>query len=106
MTIRMFTVLFTVVMLGCSSNPSLDSLKANVFGAMVGINIAQFGDVPAPKAISTFDKSTVNSEIGKYDFSVEEVHFRESTFLSNGSQAPSIKIIAKNRGYAPVSVTI
>jgi len=106
MTIRMFSVVCTLVLLGCSSTPSLNGVKAGNDGALVNINIFQFDDAPAKKALPALDTAKVNPGTGTYDFSVEEVHFRESSFLSNGSQAPSVKIVAKNRGYAPVSVTI
>lgn len=105
MTIRIFTVLFAVVMFGCSS-PSLNDLIAGSGGGLADINIVEFGRAPEKTPQSTLDKPAVSSVIGKYDFSVEEVQFRESTFLSNGKQAPSVRIVARNRGYAPVSVTI
>jgi murein DD-endopeptidase MepM/ murein hydrolase activator NlpD len=92
-------------MVGCSS-PSLNSLIAGRGGGLADINIAEFGRAPAKIPPSNLDKLPVTSAIGRYDFSVEEVHFRESSFLSNGEQAPSVRIVARNRGYAPVSVTI
>jgi murein DD-endopeptidase MepM/ murein hydrolase activator NlpD len=106
MTIRIFTVLFTVVMFGCSGNPSLNNLFAGRGGGAADINIAEFGSAPAKTAPTTPDKPAAGSESGKYDFSVEEVQFRESSFLANGKQAPSVRIVARNRGYAPVSVTV
>ena len=106
MKIRMFAVLLTVVLFGCSGNLNLESLRAGRGGALVDFNIAQFDAAPATKALPILDRTTATSGTGKYDFSVEEVHFRESSFLVNGTQAPSVKLIAKNRGYAPVSVTI
>ena len=105
MTTRILTVLFTVVMFGCSS-PSLNNLLAGRGGGLADINIAEFGRAPAKIPQSNLDKPAVSTGIGKYDFSVEEVHFRESSFLANGEQAPSVRIVARNRGYAPVSVTI
>jgi murein DD-endopeptidase MepM/ murein hydrolase activator NlpD len=102
----MLSILFTVFLLGFSSNPSLKGVKTVPGGALVDINLFQFDEAPARQALPTMAAATVNPEIGPYDFSVEEVHYRESSFLSNGSQAPSIKLIAKNRGYAPVSVTV
>src|SRR6266567_5933766 len=106
MTVRMFTVLFTLVMLGCSGNPSLNGLKAGGGGALANVSVAEFGDAPAPTAPLTLDKSATDPGIGKYDFSVEEVQFRESSSFLFKAQAPSVRIVAKNRGYAPVSVTI
>jgi hypothetical protein len=106
MIIKRFTVLITVLLLGSSVNPSLDNLRALNGGAIVDFNIAQFDDAPVPRASSIADLPDVNPGIGKYEFSVEEVIFRESEFLANGKQAPSLKLVAKNRGYAPVSVTI
>ncbi|MRR58789.1 MAG: M23 family metallopeptidase [Deltaproteobacteria bacterium] len=106
MTIRMFSLLFTAVLLGCTGNPSLKGIKAGPGGALFDLNILQFDDAPARAAVPAQDTSTVNAGTGNYNFTVEEVHFRESSFLANGSQAPSVKLLAKNRGHAPVSVII
>jgi len=94
------------MMLGCSTNPSLDSLRAGTGGLLAKVNVAEFDRPPAPAPQYSPDVSAADSGKGKYDFSVEEVHFRESAFLSNGSEAPSVKFVAKNNGFAPVSVTI
>jgi murein DD-endopeptidase MepM/ murein hydrolase activator NlpD len=107
MTIRIFIVLFTVIMFGCSSNPNLNNLIAGTGGGLADIKIAEFGRAPAKTPQSSLvDKPASGSVIGKYDFSVEEVQFRESSFLANGKQAPSVRLVAKNRGYAPVSVIV
>jgi len=106
MTIRILTVFITAVSLGCSFNPRLGTAVARDGGAMFDINIAQFDEAPPRKALPTQDTTPDNSGVCTYDFSVEEVVFRESSFLTNGTEAPSFKLIAKNRGYAPVSVTV
>jgi murein DD-endopeptidase MepM/ murein hydrolase activator NlpD len=106
MTIRILIVLVTAVSLGCTFNPSLDRVTAREDGAVVGINVAQFDEAPARRTVPAPDAPPGGPGIGPYDFSVEEVRFRESAFLSNGNEAPSVKLIARNRGYAPVSVTV
>lgn len=106
MTTRLFTVVFAAVLLGCASNPSLKSVKSREGGAVVNFNVLQFDKAPAVKALPAVEKPSTGSGNGDYDFSIEQVDFRESSFLGNGTQAPSVRLIAKNRGYAPVSVTV
>lgn len=104
--IGLISILFTAVMPGCANNPSLNSLYAGNIGAVANIDVARFGDDAATRTSPALEKPVVNAGIGDYDFIVEEVQFRELSFLSNGSQAPSVKIVAKNRGYAPISLTV
>lgn len=106
MSFRIFIVLLPVVLLGCSSNFSLDNVVAGNGGALVDFNVAQFDKPPAAQAVPALANPMVNSASGTYDFTVEEVQFRESSFLANGRETPSLKLLAKNRGSAPVSVTI
>jgi hypothetical protein len=106
MTTRLFTVVFAAVLLGCASNPSLKSVKSGEGGAVVNFNVLQFDKAPAVKALPAVEKPSTGSGNGDYDFSIEQVDFRESSFLGNGTQAPSVRLIVKNRGYAPVSVTV
>lgn len=106
MSFRIFIVLLPVVLLGCSSNFSLGNVVAGNGGALVDFNVTQFDKPPAAQAVPALVNPMVNPATGTYDFTVEEVQFRESSFLANGREAPSLKLLAKNRGYAPVSVTI
>jgi murein DD-endopeptidase MepM/ murein hydrolase activator NlpD len=106
MSFRIFIVLLPVVLLGCSSNFSLEKVVAGNGGALVDFNVAQFDKPPAAQAVPAMAKPTANPATNTYDFSIEEVQFRESSFLANERHAPSVRLIAKNRGYAPVSVTI
>jgi len=105
---RIFTIVFTLVTFGFSGDPSLKSIKAGNQGALVDVNVGRFGDAPAPvpAALPASEKPAVEPGRNEYDFSVEEVEFRESSFFANGSQAASVKMLARNRGHAPVSVNV
>ncbi len=103
MSIRIIIMLSTLALFGFSADPGLKDIKAGNGGALVDVNIARFGDPPAPTALPATENPAVN---GKYDFSVVEIPFRESSFLANDKLTPSVKLLARNRGYAPVSVSI
>lgn len=105
MTIRLFTVVLLFFLVGCSVNPSLNSVKSRGGGVVADFNVLQFDDAPAVKPVSVADKSATGMEKGDYDFTLAEVVFREASYV-DGKLPPSVKLVAKNRGFAPVSVSV